>query len=175
MMTSDPAAPYADATAVRPRYSPIRDLPAVNRTAVTAAPSQTLRQASVTSGRNLKIRANMAATTTVEKTAFTVSSSAAGTDSTLPTNVPMAAIHALTARETSKRNPTPTTIANDQNRSLTITRTPRPGFVVTPQTVLRASCSSPNRPHRPKSKVTTPRVVGSKPPPSRRTLSIVAC
>jgi hypothetical protein len=43
----------------------------------------------------------------------------------------------------------PTTVAKDQNRSFTMSLIRRPGFGVTPQIVLRLSCSSPKTPPEP--------------------------
>src|ERR1039457_7575178 len=57
-MTSEPAAPYAEATLLRPRYRPSRNFPRLKSRAVIIAPIQTSRQVIFTSGRTLKIMAN---------------------------------------------------------------------------------------------------------------------
>ena len=48
-----PAAPYEEATALAPRYHPIKDLPMVKRIAVAKAPKRTSRQAKDRSGNTL--------------------------------------------------------------------------------------------------------------------------
>ena len=106
---------------------------------VTAAPSHTSRQAMRTSGRSLNVMANSAVITAKEITKFTASSAAAGAGSSWPKYVPTATSQALSASETSSRNPIPTTMAKDRNRSLSIATTPRPDLGVTPQIVLSPS------------------------------------
>ena len=87
---------------------------------------------------------------TNDRTALAVSITATGSGDSWAKNFPTAASQALAARETSSKNPMPTTIVNDQKRSLTAPITPRQGLVVTPQMVFSASCSSPKTPQKPK-------------------------
>ena len=90
--------------------------------------------------------ANKHVMTANDRSALPVSTTPAGSGKPRAKNLPSAANEALAARDTSKRNPIATTIVADQKRVLMAPMTPRPGLVVTPQTVLSASCNFPKHP-----------------------------
>jgi hypothetical protein len=106
--------------------------------------------------------ANMRVMMTNERRALVVSITAGGSGDSREKTFPTAASQAMVARETRSRNPMPTTIVNDQKRSLITPMTPRPGLVVTPQIVFSASCSSPKTPHSPNRSVMTPSPVATR-------------
>jgi hypothetical protein len=115
------------------------NLPTVKRSEVRAAPGQTSRQAMVTSGSSLNVMAKRTMITPNEMTRFRISSAAAGAGRSWPKQVPTTMSRAFIASDTRSRTPMPTTMANDQKRSFTISVTRRPAFGVTPQIVLSPS------------------------------------
>jgi hypothetical protein len=94
-------------------------LPAVKSTDVARAPNHTSRQATCTSGRNLKIIAKSSAITAREPSTFTTWSATGDVSNGPPAQSPSAETAALTTSETISRNPMPNTIATDRRRSLT--------------------------------------------------------
>ena len=109
-----------------------------------------------------------------DRSALAVSITATGRGDSWEKNFPTAASQALAARDTSNKNPMPTTIVNDQKRSLMAPITPRQGLAVTPQMVFSASCSSPKTPQSPNRSVRAPRPLATRLPPALRALSIAA-
>ena len=146
----DPAAPYADATPPYAMYSAISASPMTNSTAVTAAPNQTSRHATFTSGRILKISAKI----TVIKARLNNSSIAPITTGFAANGMRERkcavtnAMAAFATNVTSSRKPTTTIIPNAAARPRNIRRQP-PFVLSTCQTALRESCSAANNPLAP--------------------------
>ena len=126
---------------LRPRYKPMANLPTVNSAAVTTAPIQTSLQAILTSGNSLKIIANSSVITTNDTAMFAACASHWTASGSRSATTPTEAIAAVNSRETSSRNATPMTIANERNRSLMKPTTPRPLLGFTSQMVFNASCN----------------------------------
>src|SRR5436190_18013963 len=115
-MTSEAAAPYAEATVDLPRYTPINTLPIVKSNDATVAPIQTSLQAIFVAGRNLKIIARSRVITPNDRRAVADSSKATGPGSRCPTNLAAAPSAALITSDTMSRKPVPRTRAKEKNR-----------------------------------------------------------
>src|SRR4051794_27854540 len=109
----DPAAPYAETVELRPRYQPSKNLPAVNKSDVTAPPIHTSRHAIFTSGNTLKIIANNTVITANDNRSLPTTDSTPKLGIRPLTYLLNAASAALTMSETNNKKPIPTTIAND--------------------------------------------------------------
>src|SRR5450756_1896895 len=91
----------------------------VNNTEVAAPPSMTSRHSIRTSGRNPYIAENTPVMMTKETTKFRTCKTTSCAGRMEAENAPSAAIHALTAKETTKRKPMASTSANENSRSFT--------------------------------------------------------
>src|SRR6478609_5222087 len=98
---------------------PSRNLPKVNSPAVTAAPIHTSFQWIFTSGKVLNISANRAVTTAIEMQKFSSCQTTAPPGSECSNTCPTQVSAALTIKETSSKNATPTTSVKEKKRSLT--------------------------------------------------------
>src|SRR5215813_5867939 len=97
---------------------PRASLPTVNSMEVTAPPSTTSRHSMRTSGKNLYMAENKPVMIRKETTEFRrckINSCAGRTEAD---QAPSAAIHALTAKDTTSRKPMASTKANEKRRSL---------------------------------------------------------
>ena len=91
----------------------------VKRIAVSAAPYQTGRQGSFTSGRYLKISANRQVITPIDTIALTMFQNAP-----MPSECTTADSTVLITSETSRRNAVPSTRVSERKRCLTIAMNP---------------------------------------------------
>jgi|SRR5438034_8667317 len=114
---SDPAAPYEELTFALPRYSPIKNFPMVNRSAVTTAPIQTSRHAMPASGSSLNIMANSVVMTPNDNAKFSICNTDSGAGNIPSNTFPAAANAVLSSNDTIRRNPMPRIITTDKNRS----------------------------------------------------------
>src|SRR6185369_12887518 len=114
--TTEPAAPYAEVVLCLPRYRPSKYLPSVKSNAVPTAPTQTLLQGIRTSGKYLKIIANSKVMTANDTAKSKMCASTSPIGITVPIKRVDAARAAERLRETSNRNPTPSTIENERKR-----------------------------------------------------------
>src|SRR4030095_16115976 len=106
----------------------MRNVPTMNKSAVTAAPTHTSRQATFTSGKSLKISAKAAVSTTAEMTELMASRATAEAVSKWLRNVPAANSQAVITRDSRSTKPVPTTTTKDQKRATTISRSRRAGL-----------------------------------------------
>src|SRR5689334_3067627 len=101
-------------------YRPSRCLPIVNSTAVTAAPSQTSRQATLASGTTLNKSAKSTVTTANESAKLMTCQSTAPPGKVSANTVPNALSAALSTSETSSKKATPSTMVKEKKRSFSL-------------------------------------------------------
>src|SRR6187431_2183333 len=147
---------------------PSPNLPSVKSAAVTAAPTQTSRQCTCTSGNVLNMSANSAVTTASEMLKLSTCQTTAPPGKDCSKTCPSQVSAALRISDTSSRNATPTTKVKEKKRSLTMPQMPRPGLGATSQTVFNAACSSPKTPDAPNSNTTEPTAILNTPVPGAR-------
>jgi hypothetical protein len=150
-------------------------LPTVNSTEVTMPPTHASCHATLASGTVLNITANSAATTPSEITKLMLCQTASPPGSALPKKWPIAPSPAVKIIDTSNKNATPITIANENKRSLITPLMPRPGFGSTSQIVSSADCSSLKTPEAPKSRTTMPAMLLRTPAVGACALRTMVC
>src|SRR5205807_7388224 len=99
------------------------------------APTQTVLNGTLTSGKYLKIMANKTEITPNETTKLSACASASGIGSLLPSEPVSAVRKVVRAIDTSRRKPVPRTIEKDRNRDRMKPQIPVPGLDLTPQIV----------------------------------------
>src|SRR6187551_2261177 len=103
------------------------------------APIRTLRKGIRTSGKYLKIMAKRAEMTAKEITKLTPFRRPSENGSLLPRERVAALKKVVNARDTSRRNPVPSTIANETKRARMKARSPAPRLALTSQMVFKES------------------------------------
>src|SRR5262249_60317199 len=117
-------------------------------------------------GKNLYMAENNPVMIRKETTEFTMCKINSGAGRTEADQAPRAAIHALTAKETTRRNPMASTKENENRRSLMKLESflsPLSSGVGTSQMVFKASRNSISTPEAPKKRVSTPKAVARMP------------
>src|SRR5579863_1647431 len=147
-MTREAAAPYAETTVGRVRYSASSALPVVRNSDATAAPIHTSLQATSVSGRYLKIIPSSSVIAQNETRTLT-DSRKMGPGSRSPMELPAACSAALPTSDTSNRKPVAKTRPNDKKRSRITPSQTLPDLRGTFQILLSASWSSTKAPDAP--------------------------